>query len=50
MTAAVLTGHGGVEKLVVRNDFPVPQPKVGELLIEVGAASVNNTDIYTRIG
>lgn len=50
MTAAILTGHGGFEKLVVRNDVPVPQPKVGELLIEVGAASVNNTDINTRIG
>lgn len=50
MTAAVLTGHGGLEKLAVRNDVPVPRPKAGELLIQVGAAGVNNTDINTRIG
>ncbi|MER8437222.1 alcohol dehydrogenase family protein [Mesorhizobium sp. M1312] len=50
MTAAVLIGHGGLEKLEVRNDVPVPQPKAGELLIEVGATCVNNTDINTRIG
>ena len=30
--------------------MPVPQPGPGEVLIRVGAAGVNNTDINTRIG
>ena len=50
MTTAVLTGHGGLDKLVVRDDVPVPEPNPGEVLIQVGACGVNNTDINTRIG
>ena len=50
MTAAVLTGHGGFEKLEIRHDWPVPQPKAGEVLIKVAACGINNTDINTRIG
>jgi len=50
MTAAVLTGHGGLEKLIVRDDIPVPKPKANEVLINVGACGMNNTDINTRIG
>lgn len=50
MTAAVLTGHGGLDRLVVRDDVPVPTPGPGEVLLEVGAAGVNNTDINTRVG
>ena len=50
MTAAVLTGHGGLEKIIVRDDIPVPEPKANEVLIKVGACGMNNTDINTRIG
>ena len=50
MTAAVLTGHGGLEKLIVRANIPVPKPKANEVLINVGACGMNNTDINTRIG
>ena len=50
MKAVLLTGHGGLEKLAYRDDVPVPRPKAGELLIEVAAAGINNTDINTRIG
>ena len=50
MHAVHLTGHGGFEKLVYRTDVPVPSPGAGEVLIRVGAAGVNNTDINTRIG
>lgn len=50
MTAAVLTGHGGLEKIIVRDDIPVPKPKANEVLIKVGACGMNNTDINTRIG
>ena len=34
----------------MRNDVPVPVAGPGEVLIKVGAAGVNNTDINTRIG
>ncbi len=50
MTAAVLTGHGGFEKLEIRKDVPVPAAGPGEVLIRVGACGMNNTDINTRIG
>jgi len=48
MTAVVLTGHGGFEKLQYRNDVPVPIPGPIEVLVQVGAAGINNTDINTR--
>lgn len=50
MTAMVLVGHGGPEQLVLRDDVPLPHPRAGEVLIEVGASAVNNTDINTRVG
>ncbi|MFO7961406.1 MAG: zinc-binding dehydrogenase [Nitriliruptoraceae bacterium] len=50
MLAAVLTGHGGPEQLEVRDDVPVPRPARGEVLVEVRAAGVNNTDLWTRQG
>ena len=50
MCAALLTGHGGFDRLVYRTDVPVPRPGAGEVLIRVEAAGVNNTDINTRIG
>jgi NADPH:quinone reductase-like Zn-dependent oxidoreductase len=50
MTGALLTGHGGFEKLEIRDDVPVPVPGPGEVLIKVAAAGINNTDINTRIG
>jgi NADPH:quinone reductase-like Zn-dependent oxidoreductase len=50
MQAALLTGVGGLDKLEVRSDVPVPLPGPDEVLIRVGAAGINNTDINTRIG
>jgi NADPH:quinone reductase-like Zn-dependent oxidoreductase len=50
MTAAILTGHGGTDMLQVRDDVPVPEPKADEVLIQIKAAGINNTDINTRIG
>jgi NADPH:quinone reductase-like Zn-dependent oxidoreductase len=47
MSAVLLTGHGGIEKLEYREDVPVPVPGEGEVLIRVGAAGINNTDINT---
>ena len=50
MHAVLLTGHGGIDKLEYREDVAVPQPGPDEVLIRVGAAGVNNTDINTRTG
>ena len=50
MRAVLLTRHGGYDCLDLRDDVCVPQPAAGEVLIRVGAAGVNNTDINTRIG
>lgn len=50
MKAVVLTGHGGLDRLEWREDVPVPRPGAGEVLIRVGAAAVNNTDVNTRTG
>lgn len=50
MRAVVLTGHGGPEKLVHRDDVPVPKPAAGEVLIEVAACGMNNTDVWVREG
>jgi NADPH:quinone reductase-like Zn-dependent oxidoreductase len=50
MRAVVLTGHGGLDKLVQRDDLPTPSPRAGEVLVRVGACGLNNTDINTRTG
>lgn len=50
MSGVALTGHGGPEKLVWRDDLPVSPPGPRDVLIKVSAAAVNNTDINTRIG
>ena len=49
MRAVVTRGEGGYDQL----DYctvPVPDLKSGEVLVKVGAAGVNNTDINTRMG
>ena len=50
MRAVLLNGHGGYDKLELRDDVPVPVPGPDDVLIRIGAAGVNNTDINTRIG
>lgn len=50
MRAVLLTGHGGYDRLDIRDDVPVPAPGPNDVLIRVAAAGVNNTDINTRIG
>jgi NADPH:quinone reductase-like Zn-dependent oxidoreductase len=49
MWAVVTTANGGFDRLDYRR-VPVPAPGPGEVLIEVAAAGVNNTEINTRIG
>ncbi|MCG8684075.1 MAG: alcohol dehydrogenase family protein [Desulfobacterales bacterium] len=49
MKAVVTTGNGGYEKLEYR-DVPIPKLKDGEVLLQVLAAGINNTEINTRLG
>lgn len=49
MKAVVTTGNGGYEKLEYR-DVPVPQLGANEVLLQVLAAGINNTEINTRLG
>ena len=49
MKAVVTTGNGGYDKLEYR-DVPIPEPGPGEVLLQVLAAGVNNTEINTRLG
>ncbi|MCP4343736.1 MAG: zinc-binding dehydrogenase [Desulfobulbaceae bacterium] len=49
MKAIVTNGNGGYEKLEYR-DVPVPELKKGEVLLQVLAAGINNTEINTRLG
>ncbi|MCH6552473.1 MAG: bifunctional diaminohydroxyphosphoribosylaminopyrimidine deaminase/5-amino-6-(5-phosphoribosylamino)uracil reductase RibD [Planctomycetes bacterium] len=50
MKAVLLTGHGGLDKLEHRDYVMRPKPGPDEVLIEVGACGINNTDIWTREG
>ena len=50
MAAMVLTGHGDIDKLEYRDDVAVPQPKSGEVLVQVTATAKNNTDRKAREG
>ena len=50
MSGVVLTRHGGPGALAWRDDLPVPVPGPGQVLVQVLAAGVNNTDIATREG
>jgi NADPH:quinone reductase-like Zn-dependent oxidoreductase len=49
MKAVVTTGNGGYEKLDYR-DVPIPALGPEEVLLQVLAAGVNNTEINTRLG
>ena len=49
MIAVVTTGNGGYDKLELR-EVARPKPGAGEVLIQVLAAGVNNTEINTRLG
>ena len=48
MRAVVLVGHGGLDKLEYREDWPTPVPADNEVLVRVRACGLNNTDINTR--
>src|SRR5437764_434457 len=47
MRAVAIERHGGPEVLELR-ELPEPEPKTGELLVEVAAVGVNYRDVYER--
>ncbi|MEV6263192.1 zinc-binding dehydrogenase [Streptomyces sp. NPDC051784] len=49
MRAVRITRHGGPEVLDV-SEIAVPAVRAGEVLVEVGAVALNNTDLWTREG
>lgn len=49
MTAVLLKANGDYDQLEYVKDYKTPEAKENEVLIEVRAAGVNNTDINTRI-
>jgi NADPH:quinone reductase-like Zn-dependent oxidoreductase len=50
MSAVQLIGHGGLEQLVYTHDAPTPRTAPGEVLIDVHACGMNNTDVWVREG
>lgn len=50
MMAMVTMGHGDLDQMVLKTDWPRPDPAPGEVLIRVGACGLNNTDVNTRSG
>ena len=50
MRAVALTGHGGLDKLEWREDWPVPRADGESALVRVLACGLNNTDVNTRMG
>lgn len=50
MKAILTTGFGGLDKLEYHDHVPIPLPSSQEVLIQVGACGINNTDIWTREG
>lgn len=50
MRAVLLEGHGGLDMLEYRTDVAVPTPGPHQVLIEVAACGMNNTDVNTRTG
>src|SRR5947209_16716569 len=50
MRAVVLTAHGGPETLEYVTYYTDPAPGPGEVLIRIGACSLNYHDVFTRRG
>ncbi len=50
MKAVQLVGHGGLDRPLAPADLPTPEPGPGEVLIDVRACGMNNTDVWVREG
>ena len=50
MRAAVFHEHGAVDVIQVVDDLPVPEPKAGEVRVQMKAAALNRLDLWVRAG
>lgn len=50
MTAAITTRHGGLDSIEIRSDWPVPPMGDSDVTVQITAAALNNTDIWSREG
>ena len=50
MRAAVLREHGGIENILIEEDFPEPELEPGWVRIAVKATSLNFHDLFSRRG
>jgi len=50
MKAIILNENGGLDKLVYTNDFPEPDIKPNEVLLNIKATSINRADLVIRNG
>ena len=50
MEAMVIRQHGGVEQITLERTYPDPKPDAGEVVVKVGATSLNYHDLFTLKG
>ena len=50
MKAVVLYEHGSAENLTLVDDYPIPEPKRGEVRVKLKAAALNRLDWWVRNG
>jgi alcohol dehydrogenase len=50
MEAMVIRQHGGIEQITLEKNFPDPKPEPGEVVVKVGATSLNYHDLFTLKG
>lgn len=50
MRAVVLDEHGGLDKLRLDPGYPDPSPGPGDVILRVGACTLNYHDVFTRKG
>lgn len=50
MRALTISAHGGLERLELREDLPIPTPAPGEVRVRVLAAALNHLDLFVLKG
>jgi alcohol dehydrogenase len=50
MEAMIIRQHGGIEQIQLERNYPDPVPAAGEVVVKVGATSLNYHDLFTLKG
>src|SRR5690349_3273492 len=50
MRGLTISAHGGLERLELRDDLPVPEPGPGAVRVRVRAAALNHLDLFVVAG